>query len=84
LPASINDQMSCRELAEALTEYLEGALPQADLLRFTRHVAACADCRAYVDQMRQTVRILGAIVPVPAIGPEDRQKLLALLRTWQR
>ena len=38
------EPLSCRALVELVTDYLEGALPDATRLRFEEHLAACADC----------------------------------------
>lgn len=48
--------MSCQELVELVTDYLEGALSEEDRARFDEHLAECAGCRAYLAQMRGTLR----------------------------
>jgi anti-sigma factor RsiW len=74
--------MTCRELVELITEYLEGALPQEDQRRFEAHLAGCPWCTAYVEQMRATVRLSGRLseedVPAPV-----RDSLLAAFRNWR-
>ena len=50
--------MTCRELVELVTEYLEGALGADDRARFEAHLRSCAGCRAHVGQMRTTIRLL--------------------------
>jgi anti-sigma factor RsiW len=52
--------LSCRDLVELVTDYLEDALPAAERLRFEEHVAACEGCGAYLDQMRRTLAALRA------------------------
>jgi predicted anti-sigma-YlaC factor YlaD len=47
----------CRELVEMVTEYLEGSLRRRDRRRFERHIAQCADCLRYVDQIKLTTRL---------------------------
>ncbi|HEX2086397.1 MAG TPA: zf-HC2 domain-containing protein [Solirubrobacteraceae bacterium] len=69
--------MTCRELVELVTEYLEDALPVGQRARFEEHVGRCAGCRAYLAQMRATVELVGRLREEDV--PED---LLAAFRNW--
>ena len=80
---SITDDLACQELVELVTEYLEGTLPPAERARFEEHVAVCASCRHYLEQMHQTVRTVGRL-SVDSIAPEAKQNLLKAFRNWQR
>jgi anti-sigma factor RsiW len=51
--------MSCRELVELVTEYLEGGLPEDERARFEAHLEACAGCVRYLEQILETVRLAG-------------------------
>jgi anti-sigma factor RsiW len=53
-------ELSCRELVELVTDYLEDGLPAQERARFDAHLEECDACRAYVDQMRTTVRLTRA------------------------
>ena len=75
-------QMTCRELVEVITEYLEGTLPPDDRASFERHLAGCEGCHAYLDQMRETINALGRLPPEP-LSPEAERQLLAAFRGWQ-
>ncbi|MBI4476273.1 MAG: zf-HC2 domain-containing protein [Acidobacteria bacterium] len=75
--------MTCQQLTELVTEYLENRLSFTDRLRFRMHVGMCRHCRAYIDQMRQTVRTLGRL-PAEEIPPEVRDALLVQFRNWKR
>jgi predicted anti-sigma-YlaC factor YlaD len=55
--------MQCSELVQLVTDYLEGALPSRGRQAFDEHLAGCAGCRAYVEQTRQAVSMLGAAAP---------------------
>ena len=74
--------LTCRELVELVTDYLEGALPDSDRVRFDEHLVGCPFCRAYLDQMRQTIRTLGQL-PEQAIAPEALAELLARFKEWR-
>src|SRR5690242_7221924 len=51
----------CRNFVEDVTAYLEGTLSEASSALVDAHLADCPHCRAYLDQMRQTVRVLGRL-----------------------
>jgi anti-sigma factor (TIGR02949 family) len=75
--------MTCQELSEIVTDYLEGAMTASDRARFDRHLTLCPECRRYVDQMKQTVTALGR-VPDEPIPAEIEAKLLERFRDWKR
>ena len=76
------DELTCQELVELVTEYLEGALPPADRARFEEHLDNCLNCRAYLEQMRQTIRTLRSL-PEDALAPDARDELLRAFRSWR-
>ena len=55
--SKVDRDPTCRELVELVTDYLEGALPDADRVRFEAHVAACEGCDGYLAQIRTTVAL---------------------------
>ena len=75
--------MSCEELVELITEYLEGALGAADRARFEAHLADCDGCTTYLTQLRQTIRAVGAL-RADGIEPGARDELLRVFRAFQR
>ena len=75
-------EMTCKELVEVITEYLEGTLPGEDRTRFERHLAGCDGCQAYLDQMRETIRALGHLPP-ESLSPEAERALLEAFRGWR-
>jgi anti-sigma factor RsiW len=75
--------MSCKELVEIITEYLEGTLPAAERKRFEEHLANCPGCQTYLEQMRQTVRSLGRLTE-ESLSPAARQELLQVFRNWKK
>jgi anti-sigma factor RsiW len=78
-----SDEMTCRELVDVITDYLEGALPEADRARFEQHLGECPYCVSYLDQMRATIVTLGELreesLPAPV-----RDDLMAAFRDWKR
>lgn len=75
--------MTCQELVEVVTEYLEGSLPPVERQRFERHLETCDGCTSYLKQMRHTVRVLGRL-SVDDIPANEQERLLELFRDWRR
>ncbi len=75
--------LTCKELVELVTDYLEGKLPPADRARFKEHLALCPNCPTYLEQMRLTIRALG-MLPEESIALEARQQFLRVFRDWKR
>lgn len=76
------DELTCRELVELVTDYLEGSLPPAQLARFERHLDDCDDCPRYIDQLRTTIRLTGRLTEADVL-PDGRAALLAHFRAWR-
>ena len=74
--------LTCRELVELVSDYLEGALPPADHARFETHIAGCDNCAGYLRQMRETVALLGTL-PADALSVEAEDELRAAFREWK-
>jgi anti-sigma factor RsiW len=75
--------LSCKELVELVTEYLENSLAAAERARFEAHLALCPGCVTYLEQMRLTVRMLGKLSQ-DSLDKPTRDKLLRLFRNWKR
>lgn len=74
--------LSCREMVELVTDYLENALTKSERSRFEAHLDGCDGCTAYVDQMRTTISLAGRIDP-DALDPRERDELLGAFRGWK-
>ncbi len=74
--------LTCRDIVQLMTEYLEGTMPTEERLRFERHVAICPACRGFLAQMRETLRLSGDVTE-ESISPEVRAELLAAFRDWK-
>jgi anti-sigma factor RsiW len=75
--------LTCPDLVELITDYLEGALPAADRARFEEHLARCQGCTRYVEQMQLAIRLTGRLTE-DQIAPEARQELLDLFQDWKK
>jgi predicted anti-sigma-YlaC factor YlaD len=74
--------LSCQELVELVTEYLEGRLSEVDARRFEEHLEVCAGCRAYLQQMRTVLRAVGTLRE-DDLEPAAAERLLSAFRDWK-
>jgi len=74
--------VTCIEVVELMTEYLEGSLSAADRARFEQHMTGCDGCRAYLAQLRTARMLMGrsAIEPVPE---PMKAELMNAFRNWK-
>jgi anti-sigma factor RsiW len=77
------EPLSCQEVVELVTEYLDGALAPEDVARFDHHLSRCEGCAVYVEQIRMTIEAVGRA------GAEDvpagtRDGLVAAFREFRR
>jgi hypothetical protein len=74
--------LKCRDMAELVTPYLEGAMGVRSRFAVRLHLLLCEACRHYVDQVRRTIRFLsGGPPPSP---PASESEIMALLDSAQR
>lgn len=77
------DELTCKELVELVTEYLEGTLSPAERTRFEAHLKICDGCSRYLEHMRRTIRLVGKLSE-ETIAPEAEQALLQVFRNWKK
>ena len=75
--------LSCREIVQLATEYLEGAMPSEERIRFERHIAICPPCRAVLGQVRATIDLSRGLTE-ESLAPETRDALVSAFRDWHR
>jgi anti-sigma factor RsiW len=73
--------MSCRELVELVTAYLEDVLSLENRIRFETHLGGCDGCTTYLEQMRRTIELTGTL-RVDDVAPEAEAALLHAFRAW--
>jgi anti-sigma factor RsiW len=74
--------MTCKELVELVTAYLDGALRGRTRRRFEAHLAACDGCTAYLAQIRETMKLTGRL-DEEQLTEEQRSTLVAAFRDWR-
>jgi anti-sigma factor RsiW len=75
--------MTCKELVELITDYLEDALPPAERARFEAHLGRCDGCTNYLDQMRRTIALSGRLTE-ESIAPGAQEELLDVFQDWKK
>ncbi len=75
--------LTCQELVELVTDYLEGVLDVVERARFEEHLARCSGCCAYVEQLRLALRLTGTLTEA-TLSPKVRNDLLGVFRTWRQ
>jgi predicted anti-sigma-YlaC factor YlaD len=75
-------ELTCKEVVEIVSDYLEGALSPDDRARFEEHLAVCDGCTNYVEQMRETIRLSGMLTE-EQIPVAQREHLRQAFRDWK-
>ena len=76
----IHSGLTCRDLTDRASEYLDDRLPILTKVRVGLHLASCADCRTYVKQIAlvcETLEGLPKLYPPPINRLRLRQQLAA-------
>lgn len=73
--------LTCHEVVELVTDYLESSLSDEARRRVEEHLSICDGCSRYLDQMRETIRLTGMLTE-EQIPEEQKTALLDAFRTW--
>ncbi len=76
-------ELTCKEIVELVTEYLDGAMPAADRGRFEAHLATCEACMTYLEQMKTTIALSGQLRE-DALGDDAKRDLVEAFRRWKK
>jgi hypothetical protein len=78
------DDLTCKELVELVTDYHEGALSARDRQRFEEHLVLCDGCAGFLDGMLRTIEVTGHRLTADDLTPELQDELVAAFRGWKR
>jgi anti-sigma factor RsiW len=73
--------LTCKELVELITGYLDGSLRGRLRRRFESHLAACDGCTRYMAQFAATIRATGSLAQ-EQVSDEQKTVLLSAFRDW--
>ncbi len=79
----MENDLTCQELVELITDYLEGQLPETTRQQIERHLAGCEGCTNYLQQMQQTMQLTGQLHE-EELSPGQRDDLLKLFQDWKK
>jgi anti-sigma factor RsiW len=77
------EHISCQEVVELVTDYLEGELAADRTSLFEQHLNFCDGCVWYVQELRTTISRLSEIRE-EHVPPDTRERLLTAFRDWKR
>jgi anti-sigma factor RsiW len=75
--------VTCAELVELVTVYLEGTLSAEDRAAVDEHLSLCPGCDRYLMQFRATIDLLGEL-PEETLSSPARERLLDAFGRWSR
>jgi anti-sigma factor RsiW len=75
-------ELSCKELVELITDYLEGKLDPERRALFEQHLLWCPPCTVYLEQLRGQIAATGRLTE-EKVAPKTRDALLHAFRGWK-
>ena len=76
---SDEEDLSCVAFVELVTDYLEGALPDAEARRVEQHLGTCPGCTEYLEQLRAVAGSLKGLTD-ESFPPEMRDGVISDFR----
>lgn len=73
--------VSCKDITELLTEYLEGEMSFGERMQIRAHLMMCCACQRYVEQLKLCVDSCGHLPP-PEVDEELQEALMTTFRDW--
>ena len=78
---SVDASITCQEVVELLSAYLDGELDPLTLERVETHLGGCDGCTMVVEELRETIRLSGGLT-VEQVDETQRRTLLEAFRDW--
>ena len=80
----LDHDLTCRELVEFLSEYIDGTLSAVEVAVFEEHLSQCRDCRVYIESYRMTMRLTRETSRSGPDGGGIPQSLVEAIKSAQR
>ena len=78
----LSRDLTCAEVVELVTEYLESGLSPDERERFEEHLGVCDLCVTYLEQMRETITSTGRL-RAESLDPQLHDALVDAFRGWK-
>jgi anti-sigma factor RsiW len=78
----LSRDLTCAEVVELVTEYLEGGLGAEERERFEEHLGFCDWCVTHLEQMRQTIGSTRRLREED-LDPRLQDALIDVFRGWK-
>lgn len=75
-------ELTCKEIVELVTDYLEGHMEAPQRALFEQHMFTCPPCTTYLEQMRSMIGLAATLDT--ARPPEPPASVLEAFRRWKR
>lgn len=75
--------LTCEQVVELVTDYLEGAMSERDTRRFDAHLSGCDHCGEYLRQMQTTILLTGQLRR-EHLSRQAQRELTDLFRRWRQ
>jgi anti-sigma factor RsiW len=74
-------QLTCEEMVELVTDYVEGALSSRAIRMFEAHLSECDHCTEFLRQIRTTI-VLVRSHSEDKLSVARQDQLIAVYRRW--
>lgn len=74
--------LTCREVVDALTDFLSDAMSPDDRIRLEQHLLICPPCTVHLGQVRSTIALTRGLGGEAEPGVEPPSDLMDLFRQW--
>ena len=81
-PGRSQREYACQEVVELVSDYLDGAMTPTQMTAFEVHLNFCDGCFTFLDQVRATAAVAGAL-PQDEVPDEVVLKLHEAFRGWK-
>ncbi|HEX6479021.1 MAG TPA: zf-HC2 domain-containing protein [Ktedonobacteraceae bacterium] len=80
----VDGWLTCQEVVELITDYLENALLPQKMEQLEKHFAACPPCMEYLKQVKLIIELLSKLTQSPAIPSMKKREFLQIFQNWQQ
>ena len=78
----LDRELTCAEVVEVITSYLERRMPAHDRERFEEHLTFCDGCSTYLEQMRMTIATTGRL-RLEDLPASLEERLVTAFHSWR-